>query len=93
MKRKIGQVSKELGISQRRIIEYEKVGLLKPDRQEQTNDRLFSDFDVRQVRPPLPFGNRFDNCLSSSINCQNSTSLNHNFLSLLFVGVSSLIIF
>lgn len=48
--RKIGDVAKELGISDRRIREYERAGLLRPQRQDRTNDRLFDELEVRQIR-------------------------------------------
>ncbi len=47
---KIGEVVRKLNISGRRIIEYEKIGLIKPKRESLTNDRLFTDFEVRQIK-------------------------------------------
>ena len=46
----IGKVARKLKISQRRIIEYEPSGLLKMARQPRTNNRIFSEFDVQQVK-------------------------------------------
>ncbi len=48
--RKIGQVARELRISERRIREYERAGLLRVRREPKTNDRLFDDCDVEQIR-------------------------------------------
>jgi DNA-binding transcriptional MerR regulator len=47
---KINQVSRMTGLSQKRIRDYEKEGLIKPARHPNTNDRLFSDFDVKQIK-------------------------------------------
>jgi DNA-binding transcriptional MerR regulator len=47
---KIEQVSRKTGLSQKRIRDYEKEGLIKPVRDANTNDRLFSDFDVKQIK-------------------------------------------
>lgn len=38
------------GLSQKRIRDYEKEGLIKPARHPNTNDRLFSTFDVKQIK-------------------------------------------
>lgn len=46
---RVGAISRKVGISSRRIIEYERLGLLKPQRHPRTGDRLFTDFEVRQV--------------------------------------------
>jgi DNA-binding transcriptional MerR regulator len=46
---KIEQVSRMTGLSQKRIRDYEKEGLIKPARHSNTNDRLFSQFDVKQI--------------------------------------------
>jgi len=48
--RKIGAVARELCISQRRIREYERAGLIRPVREANTGDRLFEARDVEQVR-------------------------------------------
>jgi DNA-binding transcriptional MerR regulator len=47
---KIEQVSRMAGLSQKRIRDYEKEGLIKPARHANTNDRLFSQFDVKQIK-------------------------------------------
>ena len=47
---KIDQVSRMTGLSQKRIRDYDKEGLIKPVRDFNTNDRLFSEFDVRQIK-------------------------------------------
>ncbi len=47
---KINQVSTITGLSQKRIRDYEREGLVKPARDPNTNDRLFSEFDVRQIK-------------------------------------------
>jgi DNA-binding transcriptional MerR regulator len=44
---KFHQVSRMTGLSQKRIRDYEKEGLIKPVRNANTNDRLFSQFDVK----------------------------------------------
>ena len=48
--RKIGVVARELLISERRIREYERLGLIRPRREQTTGDRLFDDQDVAQLR-------------------------------------------
>ncbi len=48
--RKIGDVARELRISERRIREYEKAGLIRPRREPSTTDRLFNNRDVAQIR-------------------------------------------
>ena len=47
---KIDYVSRMTGLSQKRIRDYEKEGLIKPSRQSSTNDRLFSQFDIKQIK-------------------------------------------
>lgn len=47
---KIDHVSRMTGLSQKRIRDYEKEGLIKPSRQSSTNDRLFSQFDIKQIK-------------------------------------------
>ena len=47
---KINQVSRMTDLSQKRIRDYEKEGLIKPARDPNTNDRLFSEFDVKQIK-------------------------------------------
>lgn len=46
----INQVAAEVGLSQKRVREYEKEGFIRPARQERTNNRLYSDFDVAQIK-------------------------------------------
>lgn len=46
---RIGEVSRRLQLSARRIVEYERMGLLCPDRHPRTDDRVFSLFEMRQV--------------------------------------------
>ena len=47
---KIDHVSRMVGLSQKRIRDYEKEGLIKPARDPNTNDRLFSEFDLQQIK-------------------------------------------
>lgn len=46
----ISAVSREVNLSQKTIREYEKMGLVKPRREPRTNNRLYSDFDIAQIR-------------------------------------------
>jgi MerR family transcriptional regulator, repressor of the yfmOP operon len=46
----INEVSRIVNLSQKRIREYEKEGFLKPLREESTNNRLYSDFEVTQIQ-------------------------------------------
>ena len=46
----INEVSRQVNLSQKRIREYEKEGFIKPDREERTNNRLFTSFDILQIR-------------------------------------------
>jgi len=46
----INEVSQKVNLSQKRIREYEKEGFIKPLRAASTNNRLYSDFDVDQIR-------------------------------------------
>lgn len=46
----IGAVSKEVNLSQKTIREYEKMGLIKPRREPRTNNRIFSAFEIEQIR-------------------------------------------
>jgi MerR family transcriptional regulator/heat shock protein HspR len=48
--RKIGDVARELGLSPRRLIEYERAGLLHPRREARTGDRLYDESEVAQAR-------------------------------------------
>jgi len=45
----INDVSQRVGLSQKRIREYEKGGLLKPAREPSTNNRLYTERDIRQI--------------------------------------------
>lgn len=46
----ISDVSREVNLSQKTIREYEKMGLVKPRREPRTNNRIYSDFDISQIR-------------------------------------------
>lgn len=46
----ISTVSREVNLSQKTIREYEKMGLVKPRREPRTNNRIYSDFDIAQIR-------------------------------------------
>ena len=46
----INEVSRRVNLSQKRIREYEKEGFIKPEREPNTNNRLYSDFDILQVQ-------------------------------------------
>lgn len=46
----ISAVSREVNLSQKTIREYEKMGLVKPRREPRTNNRIYSDFDIAQIR-------------------------------------------
>ena len=48
--RKIGEVARELGLSERRIREYERAGLVRPQREARTGDRLFEEYEIDQIR-------------------------------------------
>ncbi len=45
----INEVSRLVNLSQKRIREYEKEGFLKPLREKNTNNRLYSPFDIAQI--------------------------------------------
>jgi DNA-binding transcriptional MerR regulator len=45
----INDVSKMVALSQKRIREYEKEGLIKPRRQMRTNNRLYTESDIRRI--------------------------------------------
>lgn len=45
----IGEVSKMVNLSQKTIRDYEKIGLIKPDREPRTANRIFSNFDIEQI--------------------------------------------
>ena len=46
----IGDVSRKVGLSQKRIREYENEGFISPRRDPATNNRLYSDFDINQIQ-------------------------------------------
>ncbi len=46
----INEVSKSVNLSQKRIREYEKEGFIKPLRDPATNNRLYTDFDILQIK-------------------------------------------
>ena len=46
----INEVSRRVDLSQKRIREYEKEGFIKPMRDAKTNNRLYSEFDIAQIR-------------------------------------------
>ena len=48
--RKIGAVARAVGLSERRIREYERAGLIRLRREPRTGDRLFAERDVAQLR-------------------------------------------
>lgn len=45
----INEVSQRVGLSQKRIREYEKHGFIRPSRDPRTNNRLFSDADIQMI--------------------------------------------
>lgn len=47
---RINEVSKAVNLSQKRIREYEKEGFIKPRREASTNNRIYNEFDVRQIK-------------------------------------------
>jgi DNA-binding transcriptional MerR regulator len=47
---RINEVSQQVNLSQKRIREYEKEGFINPDRELRTNNRLYSDFEVTQIK-------------------------------------------
>jgi len=46
----IGDVSGIVHLSQKTIREYERMGLIKPRRAPRTNNRIYSDFEIEQIR-------------------------------------------
>jgi hypothetical protein len=46
----INDVSRKVNLSQKRIREYEKEGFINPDREPNTNNRLYSEFEVQQIQ-------------------------------------------
>jgi hypothetical protein len=47
---RINEVSQRVRLSQKRIREYEKAGFLQPDREPNTNNRRYSDFEVLRIQ-------------------------------------------
>ena len=45
----INHVSQRVGLSQKRIREYEKGGLIKPEREPRTNNRRYSESDINRI--------------------------------------------
>lgn len=45
----INEVARRVGLSQKRIREYEKSGLIKPQREPRTNNRRYSQTDIDQI--------------------------------------------
>jgi DNA-binding transcriptional MerR regulator len=46
----IGEVSRKVKLSQKRIREYEKGGFISPVRDAKTNNRHYTDFDIKQIK-------------------------------------------
>jgi MerR family transcriptional regulator, repressor of the yfmOP operon len=46
----MSEVAAKVSLSQKRIREYEKEGFIRPARQDRTNNRLFSDYDVDIIK-------------------------------------------
>ena len=46
----INEVSRLVNLSQKRIREYEKEGLIKPLRENSTNNRLYTEFEITQIQ-------------------------------------------
>jgi len=46
----ISEVSRRVNLSQKTIRDYEKMGLIKPRREPRTNNRIYSEFDVEQIK-------------------------------------------
>jgi MerR family transcriptional regulator, repressor of the yfmOP operon len=46
----INDVSREVGLSQKRIREYEREGLVKPQREPRTNNRRYTQTEINQIR-------------------------------------------
>ena len=45
----INEVSRRVELSQKQIREYEKGGLIKPEREPRTNNRRYSEYDINQI--------------------------------------------
>ena len=46
----INDVSRIVDLSQKTIRDYEKMGLIMPRREPRTNNRIYSDFEIEQIR-------------------------------------------
>ena len=46
----IGEISRKVKLSQKRIREYEKEGFIVPVRDPKTNNRHYTDFDINQIK-------------------------------------------
>jgi MerR family transcriptional regulator, repressor of the yfmOP operon len=46
----IGEVSKAVNLSQKTIRDYENLGLFKPKRDARTNNRIYSEFEIEQIK-------------------------------------------
>jgi hypothetical protein len=46
----IEEVARKVGLSQKRIRDYERAGFINPMRHQRTNNRIFTDFDIDQIR-------------------------------------------
>ena len=46
----IGFVSQMVNLSQKTIRDYEQLGLIKPKRNLRTNNRIYSDFEIEQIK-------------------------------------------
>ncbi len=46
----INKVSRQVNLSQKRIREYEKEGFIRPERQKNTNNRIYSNYDINQIK-------------------------------------------
>jgi hypothetical protein len=46
----IGDVSGIVGLSQKTLRDYEKIGLLRPARQPRTNNRVYTNYEINQIK-------------------------------------------
>jgi len=46
----IGEISRKVNLSQKRIREYEKEGFIAPVREPKTNNRHYTDLDIKQIK-------------------------------------------
>jgi hypothetical protein len=46
----ISEVSQRVNLSQKTVRDYEKMGLIKPRREPRTNNRIYSEFDIEQIK-------------------------------------------